>query len=108
MVSKGLASVQVEADGAGGFRLAGILRAADVSHLLGQLPISAAQLRVDLSGLEAVDSAGLALLVEWQRRLRDAGGAAEFLQPPAGLKRLAQMGGVDTLLGWTPESEGDS
>ena len=102
------AELQLITDASASLRMTGALRAAAVSDLLGRLPVSAEHYRVELSGLEAVDSAGLALLGDWQRRLTDAGGGAEFVDPPAGLKRLAQIGGVDTLLGWIPNNAGDN
>ena len=81
-----------------GLRLEGTLRAADAVALLTHLPLGDQRLRVDLSGIEAVDSAGLALLLDWQDRLQQQGGGLELLAPPAALIRLARISGVDTLL----------
>ena len=44
---------------------------------------------IDLSGITAADSAGLALLLEWQARRR--GGPLSVLQAPGGLLRLAGL-----------------
>ena len=81
-----------------GLRLEGTLRAADAVTLLDQLPMADQPLRVDLSDVEAIDSAGLALLLEWQQRLEQAGGSLVVVSPPAALVRLARISGVDTLL----------
>jgi len=81
-----------------GLRLAGTLRAADAVMLLDQLPMADQPLRLDLSDVEAIDSAGLALLLEWQQRLEEAGGSLVVVSPPAALVRLARISGVDTLL----------
>lgn len=94
-----MSAARVEA--AGEWRLAvhGPLRFATVTGLLGGLPAAPGNLTLDLSAVDGVDSAGLALLVEWQRRARAAGGRLEFTGAPAQLRRLAEIGGVDTLLG---------
>lgn len=46
---------------------------------------------IDLSGITAADSAGLALLLEWQARRRPSGGDLSVLQAPDGLLRLAGL-----------------
>ena len=52
-------------------------------------------LTFDLGGIEAADSAGLALLVGWQRTARRAGGRIHFRGTPAALKAIAGLSGVD-------------
>ena len=54
---------------------------------------------VDLSGVTEVDSAGLALLVEWLRDARKAGGAVRFANAPAKLLAIARVTRLDVLLG---------
>jgi phospholipid transport system transporter-binding protein len=54
---------------------------------------------IDLGGVTAVDSAGLALLLEWARWARQAGGSARFVNVPAKLASLARIGEVEDLLG---------
>ncbi len=50
--------------------------------------------RVDLGGVRQVDSAGLALLVEWARTRPVA-----YRDPPPGLASLARVGGLGHLFG---------
>lgn len=52
-------------------------------------------LTFDLGGIEAADSAGLALLVAWQRTARREGGWIHFRDTPAALRAVAGLCGVD-------------
>lgn len=54
---------------------------------------------LDLSAVEHADSAGLALLVDWVARARDAGCELVFEQAPRQLVAIARVSGVDSLLG---------
>lgn len=45
----------------------------------------------DLAGLTAADSAGLALMLEWQARARAAGRGLAVRNAPSGLLRLARL-----------------
>jgi len=54
---------------------------------------------VDLSAVTRVDSAGLALLLEWQATARRRGARIEFRAVPADLVRLAELSESDDLLG---------
>lgn len=56
------------------------------------------QLRIDLSGLERVDSAGLALLIEWTRLTRALGHSLEFINTPRQLLTIARVSGLDQIL----------
>lgn len=61
-----------------------------------------ARLCFDLSGVTAVDSAALALLVEWLRLGRERGVQVEFTGLPASLRSLAavsELGEIDPALG---------
>ncbi len=71
--------------------------ASRVACRLGRLPEC-----IDLSELQQVDSAGLALLLEWQAQARAAGRQIEFANPPESLRVLAELSQADTLLGWSP------
>lgn len=53
----------------------------------------------DLSGVEAIDSAGLALLLTWCAEGRAAGRSVTFGNPPAALVALARISDVDAILG---------
>ena len=50
---------------------------------------------IDLAGLTVFDSAALAVLAALRR---DAGGPLRFANPPANLRKLAALYGVDALL----------
>ena len=52
-------------------------------------------LTFDLVGIEAADSAGLALLVAWQRTARRQGGRIHFRGTPPALRAVAGLSGVD-------------
>lgn len=54
-----------------------------------------AALTFDLAGVGPADSAGLALLVEWQRTARRAGGRIHFRGTPPALRAIAGLCGVD-------------
>ena len=49
----------------------------------------------DLGEIEAADSAGLALLVAWQRTACREGGRIHFRGTPAALRAIASLSGVD-------------
>jgi phospholipid transport system transporter-binding protein len=53
---------------------------------------------VDLSRIEAVDSAGVALLLAWKRRAATEGKPMTFSHIPPSLASLAQLYGVGDLL----------
>lgn len=65
----------------------------------GQLPDC-----VDLSAITRADSSILALLLEWQAQARTRNHSIEFTNPPDGLRVLARLGDVHTLLGWSEDS----
>jgi len=56
------------------------------------------QLQVDLEGVTRVDSAGLALLVEWLRESEHAGNDIVFVNVPAQLLSIARVCGLDEIL----------
>lgn len=56
------------------------------------------RLCVDLSGLERVDSAGLALLVEWTRLAHALGHPLEFIEAPQQLLTIARVSGLERML----------
>lgn len=55
-------------------------------------------LRFELDGIGRVDSAGVALLIEWVRRAREAGVSLLFAHLPARLWAIIRVGGVEKLL----------
>ncbi|HET8700604.1 MAG TPA: STAS domain-containing protein [Nitrococcus sp.] len=66
----------------------------DLGSTFAQYP----QLRVDLSGLGRVDSAGLALLIEWTRLARSLGHGLEFVNVPQQLLAIARVSGLEQVL----------
>lgn len=52
----------------------------------------------DLNGVNTVDSAGLALLVQWHRAARGAGGRIRFEGVPDALRAIARLCNVDAHL----------
>ena len=93
------------ADANGRVRVAGPLTFATVAACLrDSAPLFQPRQRLcfDLSDVTAVDSAALALLVEWLRVGRERGVQVEFAALPASLRSLAEvseLGEVDALLG---------
>jgi phospholipid transport system transporter-binding protein len=57
---------------------------------------------IDLEHVEAVDSAGVALLLAWKRRAAAEGKPLAFAHLPASLASLAQLYGVEELLAAEP------
>jgi phospholipid transport system transporter-binding protein len=53
---------------------------------------------IDLSGVAAGDSAGLALLIEWLSVARAAGRALRYAHVPQQLQQLARLSEVEELL----------
>lgn len=82
-----------------GFKLEGELSFATVPSLVDAGEVRGGQpLELDLSGVNRADSAGLALLVHWQRQAKAAGGEIRFHNAPAQMLAMAKLSGVDELL----------
>jgi phospholipid transport system transporter-binding protein len=56
-------------------------------------------LTFDLAGVSSVDSAGLALLIDWLATARARGGSLRYVAIPDSLLALAKMSDVESLLG---------
>jgi len=67
----------------------------------GAAAIAAGETVFDLGGVKTADSSGVALMLAWQRRAKDAGRSLTFLNVPANLHTLAAVYGVDALLART-------
>jgi phospholipid transport system transporter-binding protein len=80
-----------------GFRNAGELLAASSALFKGE-----SRIEVDLGGVTDVDSAGLALLLEWLSMARRQGQVVSFAGVPEKLLALARLSGVEEML-----SDGD-
>ena len=92
-------ALTLEQTATGRYVLRGDLRADHVMAVLLQLPAAAEGCELNLADVENSDSAGLALLLEWQLRLQAAGGNLDLQGAPDQLIRLAQISSVDTILG---------
>lgn len=57
-----------------------------------------AGLTVDLAAVSRADSAGMALLLEWMRQARVAGGVIHYRALPAQLQQIALASDLETLL----------
>jgi phospholipid transport system transporter-binding protein len=55
-------------------------------------------LEIDLREVHSADSAGLALLIEWQRNARQHQQTLTFLNIPAALTKLAKISQLDEIL----------
>jgi len=96
-----VAPVVREADGR--WLLAGPLT---INNVAGVLAASAgvalpATGRVDLQAVDPVDSAGVAILLEWKRRAAAEGVSLAFENVPPTMASLAELYGVDDLLSST-------
>lgn len=59
---------------------------------------------LDLAAVERIDSAGIALLIEWARRARLAGAAMKLVNVPAGMTSLSKTAGLNKILNIDTES----
>lgn len=87
--------------GGGRFALSGDLVFATVAPLLAAGDAAFAQLAaadVDLARVGRVDSAGLALLLEWSVSRRATGRAISYRHAPEAIRTLARIGEVEGLL----------
>ena len=92
----------IQAVGEGRFLLTGDLDFNDVPQLLSasmsMFAGTGAHLVVDLSGVGRTTSVGLALMVEWLRRARQANKSIEFQNVPAQMLAMAKISGLDGIL----------
>lgn len=91
----------LSADGSGRVIVTGSVTFATAGDLLrASEPLFAGQkaVTVDLGAVTNVDSAGLALLLEWLRRARSDARAVTYTGLPEKLVAIAKLSGVDTML----------
>lgn len=97
-----MGSSAIEHSGENGFLINGELSFASVPQLLkeGERKLLAAgrSVTVDLRGVSRTDSAGLALLVEWTRRMRRGGHEVSFINIPQQMMALARLSGLEQVL----------
>jgi phospholipid transport system transporter-binding protein len=88
-------------EGAGRFRLEGDVGFDTVMHLLHDSRPQfehEPHVRLDFSGVENIDSAGLALVIEWMREAQQKRHNLEIRNPPERLLALARISDVERLL----------
>lgn len=104
MISPAPASSEVRADPnrPGAYLIAGELGFATVPGLLEQtrtlFAAGAAPLELDLGGVTRVDSAGLALLIEWLKVARRTRRPIVFRNVPEQMIAMARVNGLENLL----------
>ena len=84
----------------GRLRVAGPLTIDTITALLAESEplFTAPETVVDLAAVTDVDSAGVSLLLQWQRSARAAGRTIIVVNLPANLKSLAELYGVAELI----------
>ena len=98
----GPGSAALTALGGGRFELSGDVGFADAARLLAEGDAAfggEAAADVDLARVARVDSAALALLLEWSLSARDAGREVRYRNVPASLASLAGISDVAELVG---------
>ena len=97
-------SYQLDNDAAGTLRLRGVISFANAAQAFAAPPQAlkrgAAQ-DVDLAALESADSATLAVLIAWSAAACKRGAALRYLRAPQGLRNLAKLADVESLLGFS-------
>jgi phospholipid transport system transporter-binding protein len=69
-----------------------------VLHQASDLLQNGVEVVVDLSGVDRIDSAGLALLVEWLREARRKGTSIRFENIPVRMLAIAKVCGLEQIL----------
>lgn len=95
-------SYTIDRESPGEIRIGGALTFSSTPGLFGELQDAFAESnsvsRVDLQAVERADSAGLALLLEWQAVVGRRGGKVEFENAPDMLISLARLCEADDVL----------
>ncbi len=96
------AAGQLQPDGAGRFRLSGAATLQSVAALraagLQAFAASSGAITLDLGALTRVDSAGLALLIDWLAWARSSSRELRFVALPDSLRALARLSDVEPFL----------
>jgi anti-sigma B factor antagonist len=81
-----------------GIRASGEIDAHTAPGLSSAIDAAAPSVRLDLSGVEFVDSSGLRVLIDAHQRLADQGGGLTIVQPSPAVTRLFEISGVTDYL----------
>ena len=90
--------MRIEGSAAGGYRLNGDLTYRTVPAAFGQDIEFADETVMDLAGLDRIESAGLALLVEWTCAARRQEKTLVLERIPKSLRSLVQVSGLREVL----------
>lgn len=90
--------MKIEGDAAGGYRVSGELTYQTVPAVFEQKFEFADKTRIDLSNVARIDSAGLALLVEWTCVARRQNKTLVLEQIPDSLRSLIEVSGLGEVL----------
>jgi phospholipid transport system transporter-binding protein len=96
-----VSDAQLQALGNGHFALQGPIVFATAGELLkagNRLFAGNADVHLDLSKVTRVDSAALALLIEWLRQAAHTGHTLQFAGMPEKLRSIARLTGTDQIL----------
>lgn len=94
-------TARLETTAEGCFRLSGDLTFKSVPAIWRaglETLISAPKIEIDLKGIRRSDSAGLALLIEWQRLATRANKSVSYLNMPAQMLAIARASSLDQIL----------
>ena len=94
-------NIRLQKLGGGRFRLKGELNFTTVPAVwrAGMVAFAEAdKIELDLQGIQRSDSAGLALLIEWQRQAKQAGKPVTYLNMPAQMLAIARASSLDQIL----------
>jgi phospholipid transport system transporter-binding protein len=84
------------------YRLSGAVTVANAAALqpqgLAAFAAERGEFTIDLAAVAPIDSAGLALLIDWLAAARNAGAHLRYLNLPAAARTLAHLSEVESLL----------
>jgi phospholipid transport system transporter-binding protein len=98
-------AIAIDRTAPGNWRLGGTLEFANAADALTRgdaLFVADKSVEVDLSRLEKVDSAALAVLIAWAARARTRGAQVSYRSAPESLLALARSAEVEGILGLQP------
>jgi len=93
-------SIHVDTSDPDNWKVEGALTFASVPEIQARSPgwFASPPAALDLAGVERIDSAGIALIIEWARRARLAGADMRLVNVPAGMTALSRTTGLHRLL----------
>ena len=95
-----MSQAHIEQTGGGTLVVRGALKLDTVAALAGGIDfdrLNGSQTQIDLSQVEGIDSAGVALCLDWISQAKTAGVEVKFFGLPEQMQRLVSMNGLDDL-----------